>query len=148
MNLWKSTIWAKGAIPADELKYAGPLKRFVFPVFDVIMLVVGIRSMFVGIPSIDFHYPPLVAWVLYATWAILAFVCLVGAIFPRLLPLEIGGKIALFSILATYLIALRGVPAMVDGARDAVSGLVLAAMLIPALRLWILGYEIRPRKAS
>ena len=141
-------MWHPSAIPPLEHKYASPLKRFVFPAFDVIMLAVGVRSMFVGIPSIDELLPGEVAYAFYIAWTVLAFVCLVGAVFPRLWPLEICGKIALFSVLATYLVALRTAPALYEGARDAVSGLVLAAMLIPSLRLWILGVEERDRRET
>jgi hypothetical protein len=146
--LWRALIWHPGAIPASERKYAGPLKWFVFPAFDVIMAVVGFRSMFVGIPSIDALFPGPVAWSLSLVWGTLATVCFIGAIFPRLWPLEIAGKIALFIILTAYFIALRAAPALYDGARDTVTGLVLGAMLIPLLRLWILGIEERDRKVT
>jgi hypothetical protein len=145
-RLCRATVWARGAIPMSERKYAGPLKWFVFPAFDVLMMVVGFRTMFVGIPSIDALFPPVVAWALSLVWGTVAGVCLVGAVFPKLWPLEIGGKIALFIILTLYLIALRAAPGTYDGSKDAVTGFVAGAMLIPTLRLWILGIEERDRK--
>lgn len=146
--LFRATIWHRDAIPLLERKYAGPLKWFVFPAFDFIMAVIGARAMFVGVPSIEALYPPAVAEVIYLGWFVLAVVCLVGAVFPRLWPLEIVGKVTLFSVLFLYLIAMRASPTTVDGAKDAVSGLLLAAMLIPCLRLWILGTELRARRLT
>lgn len=145
-RLGRASIWAPGAVPVLERKYAGPLKWFVFPAFDIIMAVVGFRGMAVGSPSINAMFPGPVAWSLCLAWGTLATVCLIGAVFPRLWMLEIGGKIALFIILTLYLIALLRAPAPYEGARDTVTGLVLGAMLIPMLRLWILGIEERDRK--
>lgn len=146
-RLFRGTIWDPDAIPALERKYAGPLKWFVFPAFDIIMAAIGARALFVGVPSIESLYPSGVASVIYLAWLILGLVCLVGAVIPKLWPLEIVGKVALFAMLFLYLIAMRVSPTPVDGAKDAVSGLLLAAMLIPCLRLWILGIELRARKA-
>jgi hypothetical protein len=123
------------------------LKWFVFPVFDIIMALIGARALVVGVPSIEALYPAEVAYVIYLAWFVLGVVCFVGAVFPRLWPFEILGKVALFSVLFLYLIAMRASPTTVDGAKDAVSGLLLAAMLIPCLRLWILGIEERDRRA-
>lgn len=147
-RFWRSTVWASGAIPEAERKYAEPLKRFLFPVFDVVMLLVGIRGLSEGIPSIERIFPPGIATGYY--WAViaLALICLVGAVFPRLWVLEISGKVSLFAVLTVYLVALRTVAGADGGARDAVSLLVFTAMLIPLLRLWILGIEIRDRKES
>lgn len=144
--LWERMIWHPGAIPVLERKYAGPLKWFVFPVFDIIMAVVGARAMVVGIPSIEALYPAGVSYAIYVAWLVLAVVCFIGAIFPKLWPFEIVGKVALFAVLFLYLIAMRASPTTVDGAKDAVSGLLIAAMLIPCLRLWILGIEERIRR--
>jgi hypothetical protein len=146
--LFEATIWCPGAIPRSEVKYAGPLKWFVFPLFDVLMAIIGGRTLYVGMPSIDAQFPSGVAWTLSLIWLVVAVICLIGAVFPELWPFEIGGKVALFIILAIYLIALRTAPSSTEGARDAVSLLTVAAMLIPLLRLWILGIEIRDRKES
>lgn len=147
-RIWRSTIWAPGAIPEHERKYAEPLKRFLFPVFDVIMLCVGLRGLGAGIPSIERIFPHGIASGYY--WTIIAFsvICLVGAVFPKLWVLEVAGKVTLFALLTVYLIALRSIAVTDGGARDAISLLVSAAMLIPLLRLWILGIEIRDRKES
>lgn len=146
--LWRHSIWYPSAVPVLERKYAGPLKWFVFPAFDIIMAVVGGRALFVGIPSIEALYPAGVAFAIYLAWFLLAVACFVGAVFPALWPFEIVGKGALFSVLLLYFIAMRASPTTVDGAKDAVSGLLLAAMLIPCLRLWILGIEERARRAA
>lgn len=147
-SVWRSTVWAPGAIPESERKYAEPLKRFVFPMFDVVLLLVGVRGLGAGIPSIERIFPPGIATGYYVAVIVFSLVCLVGAVFPRLWVLEIIGKVSLFSFLTVYLIALRAVASTDGGARDAISLLVFTAMLIPLLRLWILGIEIRDRKES
>lgn len=145
----RELIWGPGAIPPLERKYGDPLKRFVFPAFDIAMVIIGVRALQVGIPSIDSLFPQGVATGIYIAWVAVAALCFVGATVPRLWVLEIGGKVALFALLAVYLIALR-VAAADDpgGSRDAVSVFVAVAMLFPLLRLWILGIEERDRKAS
>jgi len=147
-RLWAQTIWAKDAIPLLERKYAGPLKWFVFPVFDALMITLAVRALFVGIPSIDTMFPDGAAKATYALWAVFGVICLTGAVFPRLAALEIAGKIALFILLLIYLLSMRNAPVAVEGARDGVSLLTVAAMLIPCLRLWILGIEVRGRRNS
>lgn len=146
--LWQQTIWAPGAIPLLERKYAGPLKWFVFPAFDIAMMIIAFRASYVGIPAIESMYPHPVARIIYIAWGVLAFICLVGAIFPRLWVLEIGGKITLFAVLILYFYALRVAAGDGSGTRDAISVFVLVATFIPALRLWILGSEIRTRTPS
>ena len=144
----RATIWHPDAIPAIEAKYARPLKGFVFPVFDLLMIVAGTRGLIVGMPAIDQLFPPPGPTIIYSVWAFMAAVCFVGAVFPRLWLLEIGGKIALFTALSIYFVALRVASGGDDGAREVVSVMVAAALLIPLLRLWILGIEERARKES
>lgn len=144
---WRASIWNPASIPPLERKYAQPLKWVVFPAFDVLMLLVAARALVVGIPSIEALMPRPAALTLYGVWAAVAALGFVGAAFPRLWVLEIGGKIALFAMLTVYLIALR-VNETGDGARDAVSLFVVVAMLFPLLRLWILGIEERDRRGS
>lgn len=146
-RLRRASIWHPTSIPPVERKYAQPLKQVVFPAFDVLMLLVAVRALVVGIPSIEAIMPRTAALALYAAWAVVAALCFVGAAFPRLWVLEIGGKIVLFALLSVYLVALR-VNETGDGARDAVSLFVVVAMLFPLLRLWILGIEERDRKGS
>lgn len=146
-RLWRATIWHPAAIPADEQrKYATPLKRFLFPAFDMVMLAVGLRGLDVGIPSIERIFPAGVTTGYYLALVVFSVVCFIGAAFPRLWALEIAGKVTLFGVLAVYLLALRTVDD--GGARDAVSLLIMCAMLIPLLRLWILGIEIRDRRGT
>lgn len=143
-RVWAETIWAPDAIPAAEAKYATPLKRFLFPAFDLIIMTAGIRALTVGMPSVETLFPTSVAGGIYWAWVVLGAACFVGAAFPKLSTLEVGGKVALFAILAVYLVTLR----VVDdtGPRDVVSLIVVIAMLIPLLRLWILGIEERHRR--
>lgn len=145
--LLKRSVWCSGAIPPLERKYADPLKRVVFPAFDLLMLILAIRSLHVGIPSIDALLPNLATTLLYWAWGLVAGLCFIGAAFPRLWKLEIGGKISLFAMLTVYLVALR-LNETGDGTKDATTVFVVVAMLFPMLRLWILGIEERDRKGS
>lgn len=140
------TIWNAEAIPEHERKYAYPLKRFLFPAFDILVIVLGVRTAFVGTASVDRLFPPSVAQGLYWGFAVIGLLCLIGCTFPKLWRVEIVGKVAVFVLLTCYLVTLQVVTSMDQQPRDAVSVITLIAMLIPLLRLWILGIEERDRR--
>lgn len=149
LRVARKTVWHPGAIPALERKYAMPLKWFVFPAFDIAMVIMGVRGITGGIPSLEALFPGNVSFALYVVWVLVAALCFLGAAVPRLWVLEIGGKVSLFALLAVYLIALRVAEANnPDGSRDAITVFVCVAMLFPLLRLWILGIEERDRKET
>lgn len=145
-RIWQASIWAKGAIPAGERKYAIPLKRFMLPVFDAAMVVAGVYAVRSGIPSIH-ELMPITASVGFGYGFILvAIACLVGVAFPGLWKIELVGKIIMFGLLGLYLLCLRVLAADDHGSRDFISVITFASMLVPALRLWIMGTEIRERR--
>lgn len=143
-RIGRATIWAPGAIPVEERKYAGPLKRVALPLLDVLLIVGGFYAVTSGIPALDELLPDDVSDFLGYLFVGCAVVCLAGAVFPRLWPLEVAGKILVVSILGMYFVALR----TVDGGtptRMFVSAVVLWSMVLPILRLWWLGAEYGAR---
>jgi hypothetical protein len=146
-RVYKATVWHPSAIPPLERKYASPLKRMFLPMYDVVAVLAGYYAIFSGIPSLDALVPQAVSAVIGFLFITAAFVALVGISFPAAWRAEIGAKLILFGILGTYLIALRvlGIEDA-DGSRDFVGCVVAMAMLVPLLRLWVLGKEIRDRR--
>jgi cytochrome bd-type quinol oxidase subunit 1 len=140
----RATIWAPGAIPTEERKYAGPLKRVALPALDVLLIVGGYYAVTSGIPALDELLPDDVSNFLGLLFAACAVVCLLGAVFPRLWTLEVAGKILVVAILGMYFIALRTLD---DDTlpRKFVSLVVLWGMVLPVLRLWWLGAEYGAR---
>jgi hypothetical protein len=142
-----ATIWAPGAIPIEERKYAGPLKRVALPVLDLILILGGIYAVTSGIPALDELLPDHVSDALGYLFMVCACVCLLGAAFPRLWAVEVAGKILVVAILGMYFVALR----TVDGGtttRLFISAVVLASLVLPVLRLWWLGAEYGSRHVS
>jgi hypothetical protein len=143
------TIWAPGAIPASEAKYATPLKRVALPLYDLGAVAAGIYAIRSGIPSLDALLPHAFADSLGYFFIAAAVVCLAGIVFPKLWAVEMIGKGFLFAFLGTYLIALRTLADQEgSGTRDFISAIVYMVMLVPLLRLWILGLEYRDRKKA
>lgn len=143
-RLGRATIWAPGAIPPEERKYAGPLKRVALPVLDLLLIVGGFYAVRFGIPALDELMPEHISDFLGYLFVACAIVCLLGAVFPRLWTLEVAGKILVVAILGMYFVALR----TVDGGtptRLFVSAVVLWSMVLPVLRLWWLGAEYGAR---
>jgi hypothetical protein len=144
-DLLSKTIWAKGAIPASERKYATPLKRFVLPAFDFVCFVSGLFAVYGGIPAFEQALSPHTADILGYLFAITAASCFVGIAFPNLRRVELGSKIALFSLMGMYSFCLAFLGDAGGSSRYFAAGIVAAATLIPLFRLWILGVEIGDR---
>lgn len=146
-RIFNASIWAHGAIPDRERKYAGPLKRVALPAFDFILIIGGFYAVSRGIPAVDELLPPIVADSIGYAFAASAFFAFIGLAFPRLYALEIGAKWIMFGLLGVYLISLRVLADVTDsGTRDFISAIVAALMIVPLYRLWILGVEVRDRR--
>lgn len=146
-RLLLSTIWAPGAIPPSEGKYAKPLKRVALPAYDIVAVITGFFAVSSGIPAVDRVLPSHISDLFGYLFVAVALACLVGISFPRLYLLETWAKCFLFGFLGTYAIALRIVAGSSgESTRDFVTGIVLLAMITPLFRLWILGTEARDRK--
>ncbi|ROS28928.1 hypothetical protein EDF22_0660 [Rathayibacter sp. PhB127] len=140
------TIWAPGAIPEHEKKWATPLRRFAFPFYDLVAVVTSIIGIIVGIPAIETLAPDWFADSVAGMFAVAALSALLGAVFPKLCRLELWGKRVIFSILGMYFFALMTLAHTAAGTRYFVAGIVLFAMVLPTVALWILGIEIRDRR--
>lgn len=143
-RLLRPTIWGPQTWSPEERKYAGPLKRVALPILDVLLIVGGFYAVAAGIPALDELLPETVSDFLGYLFVGCAVVCLLGAVFPRLWPLEVAGKILVVAILGMYFLALR----TVDGGTSTrlfVSAVVLWGMVLPILRLWWLGVEYGAR---
>lgn len=141
------SIYGVGVIPPEQehLKW---LKRVWLPLFDVLAILAGFRSVSSGIPAIDALLPPELADALCYALVVIAFLCLVGILVPRLAFLEVLAKSALIAIFSCYIIALRILVAEGESARDFVSITVAMAMILPFFRLGILADEKRKREAK
>ena len=138
-NLYRASIWAPDSIPLDEAKYAVPLKRYILPVFDILMVIGGVFAIHSGMPSFEALIRPWAFGLAYMV-TIAAGTALLGIAFPGLWRLEIVGKILLFVLLGMYAIALflRG---------NSYTGVTyLGLSLLPLLRLWIIGWEFAERR--
>jgi hypothetical protein len=142
------TIWAPGAIPEDETKYATPLKRVFLPLFDVVCVIAGIAAIHSGIPALDSQLPDLASRIIGYLFMAAALVALYGIATPTAWRIETVGKCILLFILACYFIALRILAGDGDGTRDFVSALVVGFSILPLIRLWILAFEREERKAK
>lgn len=146
-RLWRSSIWHPDAIPPHERKYAAPLKRVVFPVFDIAVLILGIAGLFSGFQALKLTFPDPVPTLIYGTLGAMGSLCFIGCGFPRLWAVEISGKVLILMSLGVLFVAMIIAGATVPGH----TGIVIAPMvfvmtLIPFLRLWILGVEWGDRR--
>jgi hypothetical protein len=135
----RATIWAPGAIPEYEAKYAVPLKRYAIPAIDLILAGAGVFAITNGIPSFE-QLIPVVAHALALVFIAVALSCLVGAVFPRFWRLEMVGKVALITFCGAYAVALfiRGTP---------FTGMFFLGFAVwIGYRLWILGDELGERR--
>ncbi len=148
-RLWRASIWHPDAIPRHEWKYAAPLKRVVFPVFDIAVLILGIAGLFSGFQALKLTFPDPVPTLIYGTLVAMGAACFVGCAFPGLWAMEITGKVIILMSLAVLFVAMIIAGATIPGHTGIViAPMVFVMMLIPFLRLWILGVEWGERRDS
>jgi len=146
-GLWRASIWHPGAIPWHERKYASPLKRVVFPVYDIIIVLVGLVGSQAGVAAISQAIPDPGPAFLYGGLMVAGAVCFVGCAFPRLWVAEIIGKSVILTSLILLLGAMLAAPFRVEGYTGLTFAPVIGMMiLVPLLRLWILGIEMAERR--
>ena len=145
--LWERSVWHPAAIPPLERKYASPLKRVVFPVYDVVVALVGYFGLTAGVKAITLALPEPGPTFLFGGLIVAGVVCFFGCVFPRLWPAEILGKGVILVALLTVLFAMLIAAWRVDGYTGlAFAPVIVMMILIPLLRLWILGIEIADRR--
>jgi hypothetical protein len=145
-RIGRASIWAKGAIPPEERKYASPLKRVILPLFTLTLARSGLQAIHYGIPSLVTLLPDTVSDVIGWAFTVVALLAFLGGLFPKLWLAELGGLTLLGCLLFVYYLGLRILGAEDDGARGFISGIVLSALFLLLFRLWILGIEIRDRR--
>src|SRR3546814_5176807 len=138
-RLWRASIWHPEAIPRAERKYAIPLKRVLFPVYDIAVIFLGAFGILVGFRAMREAFPEPGPSILYGVLLGAGIACLLGCCFPRLWVMEITGKLIILTILAVVLISMLVAASSVSGYTGlAVVPVMVVMMLPPLLRLWIL----------
>lgn len=150
-RLWRSTIWAKGAIdPADpaEWKYRSQ-KRAWLPLYDVIAIGAGVWATLFGSPILHRLFPEDTIDAAGMLLALAATVCLMGVIFPALCASELVGKTVVTFLLGSYA---ASVLLFRTNPHDPESGFVVfilaMAIIPPFMRLSVLGEEWKERRAE
>lgn len=145
----RASIWHRNAIPTLEKKYASPLKRVVFPVYDVAVMLLGVAGLFSGFQALKLTFPAPVPGILYGTLVTMGVLCFVSCAFPRLWLPELIGKLVILMALGVLFVAMLIAGATIPGHTGiAIAPMVVVMMLFPFLRLWILGVEWGDRGAS
>lgn len=138
---WSQTIWAPDAIPAHEGELARDLKRVVLPLFDVVIVIMGLVALNSGMPSFDIvynlHLSEIAANVLLAAGLLAA----TGVTFPRLWLAEAIGKIVIVTILGGYAAALWVLSAQGVGSREFIAAALSGIIILPMWNLVRLGRE-------
>lgn len=146
-KLFQMTIWAPGAIPADEWKYRN-LKRVMFPVIDLLFIMAGISAVRNGIPAISNFFPEVVTDVYSVLLILVATICLIGVSLPDQWRLEMLGKTILFGLMVGYVVALFILLVIGEEGRGFIL-LIASITLTPIVwRLSLLGSEWQLRRLA
>lgn len=143
--IYRQSIWAPGAIPESEKKYAN-MKRIFLPCFDIIMGWAGFAAVARGVPAMEVvlseHITDLLGWGLVAV----ANSALLGIAFPKLWTLELTAKAGLMVILMSYFVSLRiQIENTQTDTRSFLSVIVFSSMVLILIRINILAYEWQER---
>lgn len=96
----RATVWHPlNTDPADTNR-AGP--RFWYPVYDLIAFALGASAFLIGSPLLNRLFPSWIVDTMGTTLMVAATLCFIGVTFPRLLLLELGGKLAIVFLLGGY----------------------------------------------
>ncbi|QDH92267.1 hypothetical protein SEA_PHILLYPHILLY_57 [Microbacterium phage PhillyPhilly] len=143
LPVWRASIFHPGAIPVYEGETSAELKRYFLPLFDTILIIMGLMAIQSGMPSFDIVYndtiSSLAAWVLAASAAAAMF----GLLFPKFWRMEAWGKIFMFAILSGYSVALWGLALQGGSGRGFVAGGITALTAFVGWNLWRIGRERR-----
>lgn len=94
------TVWHPINTDPNDADRSGP--RFWFPTYDVIALILGLYAFFLGSPILNRLFP---SWFTDGMGIVLitaSLLCLVGVCIPRLVVLELTGKLAIVFMLGGY----------------------------------------------
>lgn len=94
------TVWHPiNTDPNDEYRH-GP--KFWYPMFDLLMVALGVYAFFVGSPLLNHLFPIWFVDTLGVSIMSAALLASVGAIFPKLYLLELLGKLFMVFMLGGY----------------------------------------------
>lgn len=149
-RLWAASVWAPGVVPDDDPWRTA--KRVWLPLFDVLMMWAGINAVVHGSLLLDRLYGDATD-LIGAVFALVAFACLTGVVWPRMWPVEMVGKILLVSMIVGYVfgIVLSPSPEQI-AAKEApnwfVVSMILGLTMLPIARLDSLIDEWVERRAK
>jgi len=142
--LWNQTVWAPDAIPPEEWRYRS-LKRFWYPLVDVVFLFAGVSAIYYGVPAINMYFPDshvdIFGWGLVVN----SLICLIGVSFYRLWWVEVLGKSSLVGQMVTYISACFFLTASGDQARGFVISIAALATAPLLMRLSVVAHEWQER---
>ncbi|UVF61367.1 membrane protein [Microbacterium phage Sparcetus] len=94
------TVWHPiNTDPNDDYR-DGP--RFWYPMFDLLMVALGVCAYYIGSPLLNKLFPVWFVDSMGVSIAIAASLAAIGAIFPKMFIMEILGKLALVFLLGGY----------------------------------------------
>lgn len=146
----EASIWHPDAIPHDAAYlYVSPIKRVFLPAYDIVILWLGLAGLVRGFQAISAVFTSPIAILIYGLLALAGLTCLVACAFPRLWRVEVGGKIAILTILGMIAVSMTiaGLSSMTHTGIT-ITPVVVGLILVPLLRLWTLGGELGDRKAK
>ena len=147
-KLYLASIWAPGAIPAEEWKYRN-LKRVMFPIVDLLFFIAGITAALNGIRAVDVFFSHTVVTSFSYTMSIAALICLVGVSFPRYWSLEMFGKAILLGLMVGYISALLILSFVAQQQTSGFTPIIASIAICQIIwRVTLLGHEWQERKLT
>lgn len=146
-RIFAMSIWAAGAIPADEWKYRN-LKRVMFPVVDVLFILSGVSAAYYGVPAISEFFPRVIVDSFASTLSLSGIVAFLGVAFPRLWPFEIGARSIILGLMVVYFMSLFILTSVGEGNRGFVLGIAAISIVLLIFRLTLLGSEWQDRRSA
>lgn len=99
-RLKRSTVWHPSHTSPDDQDRWGP--RFWYPTYDLWALTLGIYAYHLGAPLLNQLFPDWFTDVMAMLVVSAAIACIIGVCFPRLVLLELFGKLAIIFCLGAY----------------------------------------------
>jgi hypothetical protein len=147
-KLYLASIWAPGAIPAEEWKYRN-LKRVMFPIVDLLFFIAGLTAATNGIRSVDTFFSNNSVTTFSYIMSIAALICLVGVSFPKYWGLEMFGKSILLGLMVGYISALIILTFSGHPLTSAFTFIIASIAICQIIwRVTLLGSEWQDRKLS
>ena len=143
-RLFAASIWASGNIRPEDWRFRG-IFRVVLPVGNLIFLYFGVVGFARGVGSVTDATNTTYAAFWSGAIALASLACLVGVAFPKLGKLELGAKIVLIGLVASYVAVLTARSFEVPGSQ-ATAGLMSALIVLPVWRVLALGFQLRKQK--